>query len=205
MAETAEGALSETHDILNRMKELATSANTDALSSGQRDNIQKEFGELKSELNDISQDTEFNDIGLLGSGGFSAEIQVGKDANDQVTVAIDQGVSTGSLGSGNLASASVGGSRGNASAAVSTVQTAINEVSQLRGSIGAQVNRLDIKMDNITTEKQNLEAANSRIRDTDVAAETAELTQNQILTQAGTSMLSQANSTPQTALSLLGG
>jgi flagellin len=85
------------------------------------------------------------------------------------------------------------------------VQTAINEVSELRGTLGSQVNRLDIKMDNLTTEKQNLEAANSRIRDTDVAKETADLTQNQILVQAGTSMLSQANSSPQTALSLLGG
>ena len=204
MAETAEGALSETHDILNRMKELATSANTDALSSGQRDNIQKEFNAMKAELSDISQDTEFNGTTLLATG-FAAEIQVGKDAADQVTVALGQGVSPGSLAAGNLGGAVVSGARTNASSAVDTVQTAIEEVSQLRGTLGSQVNRLDIKMDNLSTEKQNLEAANSRIRDTDVAKETADLTQNQILTQAGTSMLSQANSTPQTALSLLGG
>lgn len=206
MLETAEGAMSETHDILNRMKELATSANTDALNSTQRGNIQEEFGELKSELNDIAQDTEFNGKNLL-SGGFTGEIQVGKDADDQITVAISQGVGAGSVGSGGtqVSAVSVGGSRANASQAASVVQGAIEQVSQLRAAVGAQVNRLDIKMDNIATETQSLEAANSRIRDTDVAKETADLTQNQILTQAGTSMLSQANSAPQTALSLLGG
>ena len=201
MAETAEGALSETQDILNRMKELATEANTDALNSGQRDNIQKEFNAMKAELSDISQDTEFNGTTLLATG-FAAEIQVGKDAADQVTVALGQGVSPASLG---VAAEVVSGARTNASSAVGAVQTAINDVSKIRANLGAQVNRLDIKMDNIGTEKQNLEAANSRIRDTDVAKETAELAQNQILVQASTSMLSQANSSPQTALSLLGG
>ena len=201
MAETAEGALSETQDILNRMKELATEANTDALNSGQRDNIQKEFKAMKAELSDISQDTEFNGTTLLATG-FAAQIQVGKDAADQVTVALGQGVSPASLG---VAAEVVSGARTNASSAVGAVQTAINDVSKIRANLGAQVNRLDIKMDNIGTEKQNLEAANSRIRDTDVAKETAELAQNQILVQASTSMLSQANSSPQTALSLLGG
>jgi flagellin len=205
MLETAEGALGEAHGILNRMKELATSANTDAISSDQRNNIQDEYAELQEELNDIAADTQFNDTQLI-AGTFSAAIQVGNEANDTITVNINQGVSTGSLGSATaLDATSVGGSRGNASAAASTINTAISQVSELRASVGAQVNRLDIKMDNISTRKQSLEAANSRIRDTNIAKETAELTQNRILTQAGTSMLSQANSTPQTALSLLQG
>lgn len=205
MLETAEGALGEAHDILNRMKELATSANTDAISSDQRNNIQDEYAELQEELNDIAADTQFNNTQLI-AGTFSAAIQVGNEANDTITLNINQGVSTGSLGSATALSAtSVGGGRANASAAASTINTAISQVSELRASVGAQVNRLDIKMDNISTRKQSLEAANSRIRDTNIAKETAELTQNRILTQAGTSMLSQANSTPQTALSLLQG
>ena len=206
LVQTAEGALGQVHNILGRMKELAVQANSDGINDTQRAHIDTEFQELVAEIDDIASTTSFNGNSLL-DGTYSGTFQVGAEATDTLTIDITQGFAAADLedagATTNLGAASLT-STANAVTAMGVIDNAISTVSEQRAALGASQNRLEAKIENLSVARENLEAANSRIRDVDVASEMASLTKNQILTQAGASMLAQANSGPQIALSLLG-
>ena len=202
LVQTAEGALNEVSNILVRMRELATQSATGTVSSDQRSYIDSEFTQLKNEIDRIASATDFNGTKILDgtSGTISFQIGAGNTSNDIISVTISAGAAS-SIG---VATASVSGQTGAAaSAALGAIDTAIKSVSNIRGNLGAVQNRLQSTINNLQVSIENLSAAESRIRDVDVASETAAMTRAQILTQAGTSILSQANQTPQSALSLL--
>lgn len=198
LSQTADGALKEIGSMLTRMRELSIQSANGTYNSEQRGHLNTEFGELKAEIARIASTTEFNGVKLFG--GASITFQVGSDnsANDKLTLNIATTDTTAlSL------SASAINTSGAALSAADKLDTAINAVSSRRATIGAMQNRLQVTMSNLQTYSTNLAASNSRIVDVDVAAETAMMTKNQILTQAGASMLAQANQSPQIALSLL--
>lgn len=206
MVQTAEGAMGQIHNVLGRMRELAVQANSDGINNDQRAHINAEFQSLVSEINDIASTTRFNGTNLL-DGSLDASFQVGIDATDSLSVSVAQNFSAASLedagGANNLGGSDLT-TTANAVTALGVIDNAISTVSSARASLGATQNRLEVKIDNLAVSRENLEAANSRIRDVDVASEMAEMTKNQILMQAGSSMLAQANALPQTALALLG-
>jgi flagellin len=200
MAQTAEGALGEVHGILGRMRELAMQASNGSLGQNDRGYLDKEFGLLKDEVTRIQGSTEFNGTKLVGTSAASVTFQVGLNnaSSDQIKV------SFGSLNLSSLTSASLSGtSASNALSSLKTIDDAIKTVSDSRSNFGSAMNRLQVATSNIQTMKANLSAANSRIVDVDVAEETAKMSRNQVLTQAGVSVLAQANQIPQTALGLL--
>lgn len=201
MAETAEGALNEVHDTLGRMRELAMQSSNGNLSSTDRGYLNTEFGALKSEISRIQSSAKFNGTKLVNQTGASVKFQVGlnNSATDQITVTFG-GVNLASM----LSTTSVVNTATTALAALSTIDTAINTVSTARAKFGTAMNRLGVATSNIQTMRLNLSAANSRIRDVDVAAETSALSRNQVLSQAGVSVLAQANQLPQLAFGLLG-
>jgi flagellin len=204
MIQTAEGAMGEAHGIMQRMRELSVQANSDGINDTQRGHLNKEFVQLRNELNDIAADTEYNGTSLL-DGNLSADIQVGIDSGDTVNVAVGQNFAATAFTDGtNTLDAVDLTTTGNAVDAQAVIDSAISTISGERASLGAMQNRLDTKVETLGVQSENLQAANSRIRDVDVASEMASMTKNQILSQAGTSMLAQANSLPQTALGLLG-
>lgn len=206
MVQTAEGALGQVHNILGRMKELSVQANSDGINDTQRAHIDTEFQELVAEIDDIASTTSFNGNDLL-DGSYSGTFQVGVEATDTLTIGITQGFAAADLedsgGTTNLGAVDLSTTT-NAVTAMGVIDNAISVVSEQRASLGASQNRLEMKIENLSVTRENLEAANSRIRDVDVASEMASMTKNQILMQAGASMLAQANSGPQIALSLLG-
>jgi flagellin len=205
MVQTAEGSLGQIHDILGRMRELSVQANSDGINNEQRAHINTEFQALSAEIGDISSDTKFNGRSLL-DGTLSASFQVGIDSTNTLNVAVGQSFAVADLtdatGTNALSAASLSTTAGAASA-MDILDNAISLVSGTRASMGASQNRLESKIENLAVYRENLEAANSRIRDVDVASEMAQMTKNQILLQAGASMLAQANSLPQLLLSLL--
>ncbi|HEY3497023.1 MAG TPA: flagellin [Polyangiaceae bacterium] len=202
MAQTAEGALNEVHDILGRMRELATQASNGSLSDTDRGYLNTEFTALKSEITRIQGSTKFNGVDLIAQTQSSTSFQIGLDnaANDQISV---------NFGGLNLSSVTAGGNgvgtQATAQAALALTDAGIAAVSSSRAGFGAVMNRLDVATANIQTMRLNLSAANSRIRDVDVAEETSRLSRNQVLTQAGISVLAQSNQLPQQAFGLLGG
>ena len=201
MAQTAEGALGEITNIVGRMRELAVQASNGALQSSDRAFIQTEFSNLQAETKRIMTSTKFNGKKLINSASSSEGFQVGinNTGDDRISISfggIDLKTAMGT-------STSVSGSADNARKALDTLDTALATVSTARARFGAAINRLEVTTSNIQTVRLNLSAANSRIRDVDVADETASLSRQQVLTQAGTSVLSQANSSPQAALSLI--
>ena len=202
MAQTAEGALGELSNIVLRMRELATQGANGALQSTDRDFIQTEFTNLQSEMKRIMTSTKFNGKQLITSASTAEQFQIGITNSSADRIAI-------SFGGLNLAtltgSATVSGSAGHARTALDTIDTALFRVSQARARFGAMMNRFETTISNIQSVRLNLSSANSRIRDVDVAEEAATQSRNQVLTQAGTSVLSQANQTPQAAMSLLRG
>ena len=203
LIQTAEGSLSETHAMLNRMRELAIQARNGTVNSTQRSYINNEFQQLKSEIDRVSASTEFNGLNVLNgdqAAGIVFQIGVGTSANDRLTVSI----ATSSSAALGLTAASALSSVTSTDTAISLLDSAINEVSTRRSTLGAMQNRLAVTVSNLDTYTTNLSAANSRIVDVDVARETSELTKRQVLTQAGAAMLAQANQAPQIALSLLG-
>ena len=204
MVQTAEGALNETSNILLRMRELGTQAANGTLTQSQRDNIQVEFKNLQEEIDRISKVTNFNGTNLLDgslSAGTNLQIGSGNTSNDKLLVKVtDAGAATLSVDS---ASAAVS-TQAAAQASLDKIDAAISSVSTARGGLGAIQNRLQSTINNLQVAVENTSAANSRIVDVDVAAETANMTRAQILTQAGVSVLSQANQNPQLALKLLG-
>jgi flagellin len=202
MAQTAEGALGELSNIVLRMRELATQGANGALQSSDRDFIQTEFSNLQSEMKRIMTSTKFNGKALITSAGTSESFQIGIQNSTSDRIAI----SFGGLALQSLTTdARVSSGPGNARSALDTIDSALFKVSQARARFGAMMNRFETTISNIQSVRLNLAAANSRIRDVDVADEAATQSKNQVLTQAGTSVLSQANQTPQQALSLLKG
>jgi flagellin len=198
MAQTAEGALGEVHSILGRMRELAVQAANGSLTSTDRGFLQTEFSSLQSEISRIQGSARFNGRALVGSTPETITLQVGlsNTASDQIAVTLG-GVSLATIsGTGVIVS---GTSASGALASLSTIDQAISDVSTSRSTFGASMNRLEVAQNSI------LSAANSRIRDVDVATETATLSRNQVLSQAGVSVLAQANQLPNLALNLLGG
>lgn len=208
MIQTAEGAIEQMGDVLNRMRELSVQSSNGTLTNTDRSFIDTEFKSLLSEMDRIADTTEFNGRKLLqgsASGGVSLQIGINNTTNDRITVSI-----------ANLKSAQLGATTTNALASQSlstvtkaqsslaVIDSAINSLSSARSKLGTAQNRLTVSIENLGSSIENISAANARIRDVDVARETANLTKGQILVQAGVSVLAQANQSPQIALSLLG-
>lgn len=202
LIQTAEGSLKEVSGLLTRMRELSVQSRNGTLNTTQRGFLNDEFGQLRSEIDRIVNTTEFNGVSLLDgdqSSGLSFQVGIGTSTDDRLTVSIATS-STSALGVGAAQTIS---SVAGADAAITAIDSAIEAVSTRRAGLGAMQNRLATTMSNLETYSTNLSAANSRIVDVDVAEETAMLTKNQILMQAGTAMLAQANQGPSMALSLL--
>ena len=202
MVQTAEGALNEVSSILTRLRELSIQANNGTVSGTDKDTLNEEFESLVNEIDRIGNSTEFNDIKLLDGSLPSVSFQVGFGTAagiDTLDVTLEEATAN-NLGLDTLNI----GSTGSQNAAITAIDDAINTVSGLRGSLGAVQNRLGSTINNLAIQTENLTAAESRIRDVDVAYETAQLTRNNILQQASISVLAQANAQPQAALSLLG-
>jgi flagellin len=208
LLQTAEGSMNEVSGILTRMRELAMQSSTDTVGDSERAFVQQEFSALMEEIDRIANVTEFNGTQLLDGSATGLDFQVGirDTANDRITVAIADMRSTAlGTGGGGAAIGTAGvDSRANAQASLDVIDAAIQDVSAGRAGIGAAENRLQVTIANINVSRENLSAANSRIRDTDVAEESAAMTRASILMQAGVSVLAQANQTPQMALNLLG-
>jgi len=197
LVQTADGAMQEVSNNLNRMRELSVQAANGTLTTGDRATLDNEFQELISEIDRISSDTDFNGVSLLDGSTATLDIQVGIDSGETITLSMAD-VSAATLGlTGDLTTAA------NASTAMGALDTAIDTVTTGRGLLGAGQNRLNSSIQSIASARENLSAAESRIRDVDVAMETADLTRNTILQQASVSVLAQANTQPQLALSLL--
>ncbi len=196
-----EKALGNVTTTLVRLSELASQSATGTITNTQRSAIQQEFGQLLSEITRISNTTTFNGVNLLSSG-TTVSVQVGLDgsANSRIDFTTVDGSLSG-IFSGQTAIAADTAS--NAQSALGILTSAIATVTQTRGTLGAYQSRLVTSIANLRVAKENFSAAESRIRDTDVAVETANLTRAQILQQAGVAVLAQANQQPQLALSLL--
>ena len=206
----AEGAVNEIEGMLQRMRELAVQSTNDTLTSTERSYTNQEYQALISEIDRITNVTQYNTqtlldgrIGSFGATGSASSIlHIGPNAQsfDRVTISID-GTSSGSL---SITGTSVT-SQAAAESAISSIDTAINSVNKLRSDLGAYVNRLDHAINNLDNQVHNTQSAESLIRDVDFATETSQFTRNQILTQSATAMLAQANQVPQSVLQLIGG
>ena len=196
--QTAEGALNEAHAILQRMNELATQAANDTNTTSDRGAISKEIASLTSELDRIAQTTQFNTMNLLSGSFSSKKLQVGALSGQTIEISISSMDST-ALSVNGLAV----GSNASASSAMTKIQAAISKVSAQRSDLGAIQNRLEHTIKNLDTTSENTSAAESRIRDVDMAKEMVTYSKNNILAQAGQSMLAQANQSNQGVLSLL--
>ena len=199
LIQVAEGALNETHSILQRMNELATQAANDTNTSTDRDAISKEMDQLTSEINRIQSTTQFNTKNLLDGTFTGKNLQVGSLSGQKISISIGQMNATClGINAVKVSGFSVAGK------AMSAIQKAITKVSTQRSALGAIQNRLEHTINNLNTTSENTSAAESRIRDTDMASEMVEYSKNNILQQAGQSMLAQANQANQGVLSLLG-
>jgi len=202
MAQTAEGALIEVSNMLQRMRELAVQASTGTLSSTQRGYLDDEFQALNDQIQNTVNNTQWNGISVLGttimtsSGGI--DIQVGTASGQTISVV---GASLTDIGSSNFSSGIT--SVGDASGMLTTLDDALIAVNTARASLGAVVNQLTSAADNLTNVSQNLSESRSRVLDTDYAAATTELARTMIIQQAGTAVLAQANQSPQFVLALL--
>ncbi len=203
LVQIAEGALGEVSNILIRLRELAVQAASDTIGGTERKFLNVEFEQLTSEVDRIANSTEFNRVPLLNGTGAVFDIQIGTrndPISDRLTFdASSADVNVAALGL-NLASVS---DKISAQNSLTSIDQAIISVSGIRADFGALQNRLQSTINNVQVSIENLSAANSRVRDTDIAAETAELTKQNILMQAGTSVLSQANSSTNNALTLI--
>lgn len=199
LSQTAESSLSEVGSILSRMRELAMQSSNGTLSTDDRTTLNTEFSSLSGEIDRLSGEAEFNGISLLDGSNATVSIQVGLDSGETIDVnLVDTTTATLGIDSSAVDTAA------NASTALAAIDTAVTSVNTARGQLGADQNRLSSAFRSVQSVRENLSAAESRIRDVDVAMETADLTRNSILQQAATSILSQANTQPQLALSLLG-
>jgi len=194
LVQTAEGALGTVHDMLQRVRELAVQYKNGSLGPSNQLAVQSEVNMLASEIERIGQTTKFNGISLLNTGA-SVTFQVGANDSEAIGVAL---VSLGAAVGGTYFALTTTGTTD-----IAEIDAAIDNVSSSRAAMGAVQNRLQYSLDNVGVYQENLVAAESRIRDVDMAAETVTLTKNQILAQAGTAMLAQANQAGQGVLSLL--
>ena len=201
LIQVAEGALNESHSILQRMNELATQAANDTNTTSDREAIQSEISQLTSELDRIYSTTQFNTMNLLDGNFTGKSLQVGALSGQIISLSIN---SMKASAIGIKASSISVSSNSAAGKSMSLIQLAINTVSQERSKLGALQNRLEHTINNLDTTSENTQAAESRIRDTDMASEMVEYSKNNILSQAGQSMLAQANQSTQGVLSLLG-
>jgi flagellin len=201
LVSAAEGGLNEQSANLVRMRELAIQAANGTLNSGDRAVLDEEFQALVEEIDRVATQTTFNGVTLFDGSTATITLQVGAESGETIDITLED-ATVGGLG---LSSATFDLTTvSNASAALDTIDSAIDTLTTFRGTLGAQQNRLLSAVRNISTQSENLSAAESRIRDVDIAAETADLTRNTILQQAALSVLAQANVQPQLALSLLG-
>jgi flagellin len=204
MIQTAEGGLAETSNILVRLRELAVQSASDTVGDSERKFTDLEYQNLKQEMERISLSTEFNGKKLLNGSGDKYDFQVGINNNDfEDRIKYDAARSSSSIGALGIAELAVSSKEGSQSS-LSAIDSAIQNVSGQRAELGAVQNRLTSTISNLQVSSENLSAANSRIRDTDFAAESAKNAKMNILTNAGTSVLAQANAQGQAALKLLG-
>jgi len=193
LAQTAEGALATISDVYQRMRELAIQAQNGSNGTGDRANLDTEFQELKAEVTRIAGQTKFNGTAIIGSGAAGQIFQVGPNNGDTLTVT----TSAVTAVTGDVTSA------GNASSAVAALDTAMDAITTSRASYGAAMNRFSFAISNLQITGENQAAARGRIMDADFAAETASLSRAQILQQAGSAMVAQANQLPNQVLALL--
>ena len=198
LVQTAEGALSETQSILQRIRELSVQAANGTQSTNNRAALDTEVQQLLAQIDDIAIDTEFNGISVLSSSQ-TVTLQSGANPSQTLNIAVT-GAKTGDLGVSTVAVSSMQ----LAVSAISTIDRAIQSVSTLRSTLGAYQNRLEFTISTLGIQEENSAASESAIRDADIARETIRFTRNQILVSSGTSVLAQANIVPQTALQLLG-
>jgi flagellin len=205
LLQTAEGALGEIGDMLTRMRELAVQSANGTLGTDERSSLNDEFGALRSEIDRIANATEFNGIQLIdGSLSSGVAMQVGianVAANDRISITLTDADATAIGITGGMALTTATTSQNS----IVLIDSAITNIANRRGDIGAVQNRLTTTVNNLQTMQENLSAANSRISDADVATESASFARTQILMQAGLSVLSQANQLPQMALMLIAG
>ena len=205
LTQTAEGALDETTNSLQRIRQLAIQSQNDANTDADRSAMQKEVTALLTEITRVNDTTEFNDRNILTTGSFN--FLVGANANQNIAVDITDEVANGLTGF-DAAGLSIDtlsvSSFTNASAAVAAIDTALSAVVSKRSDLGALQNRFESTIRNLSNVSENVSSARSRIQDTDFASETAALTRNQIMQQASSTILAQANQRPQAALQLLG-
>lgn len=204
LVQVAEGGTNEVTNILIRMRELSIQAASDTIGNKERGFIDKEVTQLRSEIDRIAQTTEFNGTKLLNGSAERLDIQVGLNNNpmeDRLVInPSEQNITTAALGLTGITTMS----KEEAQMNLEKLDNALTTLNSNRSALGALQNRMQSTINNIGIYKENLDAARSRIKDTDMAAETSELTKNNILSQAGISVLSQANQNPQAALKLLG-
>ena len=203
LAQTAEGALQEVTQSLQRIRQLAVQSQNGINTSADRLALQKEVSAMKTEISRISTTTQFAGVTIL-NGSFSAVFLVGANAGQSISVNMSRGgggFGTSGLGLSNLTVADAQ----SASSGLAAIDSAISAVGAIRADLGAIQNRFQSTIRNLSNISENVSAARMRIKDTDFAEETANLTRAQILQQASTTVLSQANQRPQSALSLLGG
>jgi flagellin len=204
LVQTAEGGLNEIGNILIRLRELSMQAATDTVGETERGFLDKEFQQLVSEVQRISETTKFNGVSLLDGQGGVLDFQVGTHNNpEQDRLTYDTGRNDATASKLGLAGLSVSNKEG-AHQNLDVIDNAIKIVSENRAEIGAMQNRLQSTVNNLNIADENISAANSRIRDVDVAYQTSELTKQNILSQSGTAMLAQANTNNQLALKLIG-
>jgi flagellin len=196
LAQTADGALSEVTNILQRVRELSVQSASGTYSDDDRKNLQAEVTELQSQLTDIASKSNFNGVTLFGASDTTVSIQTGSGSTDKVNLKISALDLTGVTGA-NISTAA------GATTALGALDTALKAVNTTRASIGAGQARLESVVNNLTTNVSNLTDARSRVEDVDFSTETIALAKAQILSQASTALLAQANQTQQGVLSLL--
>ncbi len=209
LLQIAEGGLNEISALLQRMRELAVQSANDTLTSTERNYTNQEYTSLMSEIDRIVNSTVYNGQSLLNGDGFGAvggassvlHIGPNNQATDEIVIQIDTMTTAGSVM--NIQGSNLAGHE-SATSAITSLDFAVNQVNSARSDLGAYVNRLEHAINNIINQEHNNQSAESLIRDTDYAIETATFTKNQILVQSATAMLAQANMIPQNVLSLLG-
>ena len=199
--QTAEGALGEVHDMLQRMNTLANQASNDTMTSADRGYLNQEIQQLVSEIDRVQSTTTFNEQNLLTGSFQNKNLQVGAEAGQFIEISITS-MKASNIGVGTIDIS--GATNGGAQSAISSIKDALASVSSQRADLGAVQNRLEHTIKNLDNITENTTAAESQIRDTDMATEMVAYSNNQILAQAGTSMLAQANQSNQSVLSILG-
>ena len=200
MIQTAEGGVEQVRSMLDRMRELAVRSSNATLSASDRTNANLEFVQLHEEITRVAESTTFNGQQLIaGTGAMTFQVGFVDDATNRITASFTSGMRAGSLGVSILINTAA-----TAQTALAAISSALGLVNAYRSKLGSIQNRLERSVSNLEADIENAVASNSRIRDVDFAEETSRLTRLQILTQSGTSVLSQANAAPQAALALLG-